>query len=68
MLPAIYGIGTALPVVAFSILLALGVRSLAKTFSTIAAVERWARRVTGVVFIGVGVYLALVNIFGLFSG
>ena len=68
VLPAIYGIGTALPVVAFSILLALGVRSLAKTFSTIAAVERWARRVTGVVFIGVGVYLALVNIFGIFSG
>jgi cytochrome c biogenesis protein CcdA len=68
VLPAVYGIGTALPVVVFSILLALGVRSLARTFAAIATVERWARRVTGAVFIGVGVYLSLVNIFGLFTG
>jgi cytochrome c biogenesis protein CcdA len=68
LLPTIYGIGTALPVVLFSIAIALGARSLGRAFTSVTAVEKWARRVTGVVFVAVGIYLSLVNIFGLFSG
>lgn len=63
MLPSLYGFGTALPVVVFAVIIALGARSLGKAFASVAAVERWARRLTGVVFIGVGIYFALIFIF-----
>ena len=63
LLPAVYGIGTGLPVVAFAILVALGARSIGKVFDRVALFEKWARRVTGVVFIGVGIYLTLIYIF-----
>jgi cytochrome c-type biogenesis protein len=63
VLPAVYGIGTGLPVVAFAILVALGARSVGKVFDKVALFEKWARRVTGVVFVGVGIYFTLVYIF-----
>lgn len=63
MLPTLYGIGTAVPVVLFAALVALSAHSIGKIFDRVAHFERWARRVTGVVFIGVGVYLTLVYIF-----
>ena len=63
LLPAVYGIGTGLPVLAFAILIAAGARSLAKAFDKITAVERWARRVTGVVFLGIGIYYTLAYVF-----
>jgi cytochrome c biogenesis protein CcdA len=65
LLPTAYGVGTALPVVAFAVLVAMGTRQMAKAFGVIQKVERWARRVTGVVFLLVGVYYTLVYIFGL---
>jgi cytochrome c-type biogenesis protein len=57
--PSLYGVGTALPVVAFSFLIAFGARFVGRAFDRLAAVERWARRLTGVVFIVVGVYMTL---------
>jgi cytochrome c biogenesis protein CcdA len=63
LLPTIYGVGTALPVVVFAIVVALGAHSLGRLFDQVTRVERWARRVTGVVFVGVGIYLSLVYIF-----
>lgn len=63
LLPSVYGVGTGLPVFAFAVVVALGVRSLAGIFDRVKAVERWARRVTGVVFIGVGIYYTLVYVF-----
>jgi cytochrome c-type biogenesis protein len=63
VLPAVYGIGTGLPVVAFAILVALGARSIGKVFDRVALFEKWARRVTGVVFVGIGIYYTLVYIF-----
>ena len=64
LLPLAYGVGTALPVVAFAVLIALGARSLAKAFDVLRHVEWWARRATGVLFILVGVYYTLQFIFG----
>jgi len=61
--PLAYGIGTAVPVLAVSIALALGVRVAARLFGRFQAIERWARRVTGAVFIGVGIYYALVYVY-----
>jgi len=64
LFPALYGAGTALPVVAFAILIAFGTRFVAKAFNVLAVVERWARRLTGVVFVGVGIYMTLVYTLG----
>lgn len=66
MLPVIYGIGTALPVIAFAVLIALGMQYVARAFNILQDVEIWARRVTGVVFIAVGVFYCARYIFGAF--
>ena len=65
-LPAIYGIGTGLPVLIFSLLIALGAHKVAAAYNKIAAFERWARRVTGGLFIAVGIYFCLTYIFGIY--
>jgi len=64
LLPTLYGVGTALPVVVFAFVVALGAHSLGRLFDQVTRIERWARRITGVVFVGVGIYLSLVYIFG----
>ncbi len=63
LLPALYGIGTAIPVLGFAIAIALGAPSLGKVFGKLTKVERWVRRITGAVFIGVGIYLTLLHVF-----
>jgi len=67
LLPSVYGIGTALPVALFAILIASGVHSIGKIFNKIAAFELWARRATGVLFIAIGIYFCLVYILHLTS-
>jgi cytochrome c-type biogenesis protein len=59
LLPLVYGIGTALPVAAFAVLLAAGAGWLGTALDRVQLFERWARRVTAVVFVGVGVYETL---------
>jgi cytochrome c-type biogenesis protein len=66
VLPLLYGLGTALPVVACALVIAFSAQSLGRMFKALKAIELWARRVTGVVFIGVGIYLALRYVFNLF--
>jgi cytochrome c-type biogenesis protein len=65
LLPAVYGIGTGLPVVLFALLLVLGAQWIGRAFSVLTKVERATRPVTGVIFIIAGIYLALVHIVGL---
>jgi cytochrome c-type biogenesis protein len=65
VLPSLYGIATGLPVAAFALLIAFGAQKVAQTYDKLAGFERWARRITGVIFIGVGVYYCLTNVFGL---
>jgi len=62
-LPALYGLGTGLPVLVFATLVALGVQKLAKAFDKLTQIQVWAGRVTGGVFIAVGVYFCLTYIF-----
>lgn len=62
-LPAVYGLGTGLPVLVFAIFIAMGVQRLAATFNRLAQVEQWMSRVTGGVFIVVGVYFCLAYVF-----
>jgi cytochrome c biogenesis protein CcdA len=63
LLPAAYGLGTALPVLSFALLLALGSRWLGKTFAQVSRVGWWARRAAGVVVLAFGVYCSLEYLF-----
>ena len=65
LLPTLYGIGTALPVILFALLIAAGAGFIGRLFDRLSLIERWARRVTGLVFIVVGLYMTLSYSFGL---
>jgi len=67
LLPSLYGVGTAVPVLVLSLVVALGARSIGGLFTRLTAFETWARRVTGVVFVVAGIYLTLVYVFGVVS-
>lgn len=62
-LPAIYGVGTALPVTVFAVLLATSAQSVGKAYNVLAKIEWWARMMTGWVFILVGLYFSLKYVF-----
>ncbi len=64
IIPAVYGIGTGLPVLVFAILIAFGANRMGKAYNNLAAFEFWARRITGAVFIAAGIYYSLTYIFG----
>lgn len=63
LLPLLFGIGTALPVFAFAILIALGTQAVGRAYERITQFEWWARRITGAIFLLVGVYFCLTFIF-----
>jgi cytochrome c-type biogenesis protein len=56
LLPALYGIGTGLPVALFALLFAVGLKQVGRIIHRMASVELWARRATGVIFIVIGIY------------
>jgi cytochrome c biogenesis protein CcdA len=64
LLPALYGIGTALPVLVFAVLIAAGAHAVASAFGRIQQFERWARLATGVLFVGIGLYFSLSTVWG----
>jgi cytochrome c-type biogenesis protein len=64
-LPSAYGIGTALPVVAFALVIAFSAQSLGMAFNRVSQVEWWVRRSSGVLFLLLGIYFTLRYIFGL---
>jgi len=66
LLPALYGVGTGLPVVVFAVLIAFGAQSLGQAFKKLTQFELWARRITGAIFICAGIYFTLTHIFGIF--
>ncbi len=57
--PAIYGIGTGLPVVVFAVLIAMGTQWVGRAFNRLTVFDKWARRITGIIFIAVGVHYVL---------
>ena len=65
LVPGVYGLATALPVVGFALLLLLGSRYVSKTFDRVQAVSRVAKWGTGVFFIALGLYYALMITLGL---
>ncbi|HKK21255.1 MAG TPA: aromatic aminobenezylarsenical efflux permease ArsG family transporter [candidate division Zixibacteria bacterium] len=65
ILPSLYGFGTALPVSIFAVLLAAGAESIGRAFNVVTRFEFWGRRITGLIFILVGVYYCLTYIFAI---
>jgi cytochrome c biogenesis protein CcdA len=68
LLPVLYGIGTALPVIGFSLLLASGAHLVGVFFKKLTVIEVWVRRLTAAVMIVVGIVLVLKHNFGLYLG
>jgi len=65
LLPLVFGVATALPVVLFAILIVISTNAMANAFNRISAFECWARRITGALFLLIGVYFCIVFIFKL---
>ncbi len=66
ILPSAYGVATGLPVFAFALLIAAGAKSVGRAYNKLTSFEKWARRITGAIFILVGIYYCLTHIFGFF--
>jgi cytochrome c-type biogenesis protein len=62
-LPLIYGIGTGLPVLLFALLVATGTGYVNNLYHRITKVEFYTKKITGIIFILVGIYYALAYIF-----
>lgn len=58
-LPAVYAIGTGLPVLVFGTLLSAGVASVSNWLNAVTRVERIIRVAVSIIFIGVGIYLVV---------
>lgn len=65
VLPLVYGIGTAAPVIVFALLIAFASQRLGAAFDRLTQIERWVRRITGAVFIVAGVYYSLLYVYEL---
>ena len=66
IVPGIYGIATALPVIVFAFMVAFATHMVGKVFNKLTIIEKWVRKITAVIFIVAGIYLSLENIFHLF--
>ena len=65
-LPFFYAMGVALPVLVISALVATASHRVAAAYAKVGQAEPWARRATGIVFLGVGVYFTLAYTLELF--
>ena len=66
VLPLVYGVGTAVPVLLVAFLLAYSAKSVGKAYNVLAKFEWGARMLTGWLFIGLGIYFCLKYAFSLF--
>jgi cytochrome c-type biogenesis protein len=68
MLSTLYGIGTALPVIGFALILAFAAHLIGAAFKKLTVIEIWVRRTTAAIMIVIGVYLILKHYFGIYFG
>ena len=62
-LPLLYGLGTAVPVLVFAVIIAVSAQSLGRAFNVLSKIEWWARMITGGIFVGIGIWFCLKYIF-----
>ena len=63
LLPAVYGIGTGIPVIVFATMLVFGKNSFGTFFGRVTGAEKWLRRFTGSSVLLVGVYMTLQQVY-----
>lgn len=63
-LPAVFAIGTGLPVLVFGILISLGISKVSSWLKAVTRVEKVLRIVVSIIFIGVGIYYVVLWIQG----
>ena len=63
--PIVYGIGTAVPVIAFALVIAFASQHVGKVFNRLTQMERWFRLATGLIFVLAGIYTILTHIYGI---
>lgn len=56
ILPFFYGVGTGIPVIVSALGIAMGVTSFSKWFHKATTLELYARKITGIIFMLVGIY------------
>ena len=56
LLPVLFAVATALPVLAVAWILAFGVQHIGGFYGRVRTVQRWLNRIVGVVFVAVGAY------------
>ena len=66
--PVAYGIGTAVPVIAFALVMTFASRHVAQAFNALTMIERWFRLATATIFVLLGIHYTLVHIYGLRLG
>jgi len=64
LLPTLFGIGTAVPVLLFAFIIAFASQYVGKAFNVLTKFELWFRVITGFVFIAAGLYYTLTHIYG----
>ncbi|MFU8893219.1 MAG: aromatic aminobenezylarsenical efflux permease ArsG family transporter [Luteolibacter sp.] len=57
LLPAVFGIGSALPVLIFGILLTLARQTATRAFGNLQKIDRWLLPLTGWLLVGIGLFL-----------
>ena len=63
LLPTLFGVGTAVPVIVFAFIITFASQYVAKAFNRSTQIELWVRVITGAVFVGAGVYYILTHIY-----
>ncbi len=63
ILPAMFGVGSGVPVILFSLLLVFSTASVSKIFDKLGLIEKWMRKITGILLLLIGIYLSLKFIF-----
>jgi len=63
LMPSLYGIGTAAPVVLFAFLIAFAAHKVASAFKKITSAEIWVRRITGAILVLLGIYMTVKHFF-----
>ena len=63
--PLAYGIGTAVPVITFALIIAFAGQHVGRAFNVMAHIKRWFRLGAGLIFLAAGFYYTLAHIYGL---
>jgi len=66
-LPVFYGAGTSIPVLISAIILAYASHIAGKFFNRLIAIEKWLRKISGAIFIFIGIYFCFKYIFGIIN-